>query len=52
MPGLREALQRLPSGLVVQPVEQKLWKMLMAVGVQALAAKVAGRPLRFKTEEV
>jgi hypothetical protein len=51
MPGLREAMLRLPSGLVVQPVEQKLWKMLPVVGVQALAAKVAGRSLRFKTTE-
>jgi hypothetical protein len=51
LPGLREAMLRLPSGLVVQPVEQKLWKMLLAVGVQALAAKVAGHPLRFKTKE-
>jgi hypothetical protein len=51
MPGLREAMLRLPSGLVVQPVEQALWKMLPVVGVQALVAKVAGRPLRFKTTE-
>lgn len=52
LPGLREAMLRLPSGLVVQPVEQKLWKMLPVVGIQALVAKVAGRPLRFKTREV
>jgi hypothetical protein len=52
MPGLREAMLRLPSGLVVQPVEQKLWKMLPVVGIQALAARVAGMPLRFKTREV
>lgn len=51
MPGLREAMLRLPSGLVVQPVEQKLWKMLPVVAVQALAARLAGRPLRFKTKE-
>jgi hypothetical protein len=52
LPGLREAMLRLPSGLVVQPVEQKLWKMLPAVGVQALACKLAGRPLQFSTREV
>jgi hypothetical protein len=52
LPGLREAMVRLPSGLVVQPVEQKLWKMLPVVGFQALAAKIAGRPLRFKMREV
>jgi len=51
LPGLREAMLRLPSGLVVQPVEQKLWKMLPVVGVRSLAAKLAGRPLRFKTRE-
>jgi hypothetical protein len=52
MPGLREAMVRLPSGLVVQPVEQKLWKMLPVFGIQALAAKAAGRPLRFKAREL
>lgn len=51
MPGLCEAMLRLPSGLVVQPVEQKLWKMLLVVGVRALAARLAGQPLRFKTKE-
>jgi len=52
LPGLREAMLRLPSGLVVQPVEQKLWKMLPVVGVRSLAARLTGRPLRFKTREV
>lgn len=52
LPGLREAMLRLPSGLVVQPVEQKLWKMLPVVGARSLAARLAGRPLRFKTREV
>jgi hypothetical protein len=52
LPGLREAMLRLPSGLVVQPVEQKLWQMLPAVGAQALACKLTGRPLRFSTREV
>ncbi len=51
LPGLREAMLRLPSGLVVQPVEQKLWKMLPVVGIRALATRLAGRPLRFKTRE-
>lgn len=51
LPGLREAMLWLPSGLVVQPVEQKLWKMLPVVGVRALAARVTGRQLRFKTRE-
>lgn len=51
MPGLCEAMLRLPSGLVVQPVEQKLWKMLLVVGVRALAARLAGQPLRFKLKE-
>ena len=52
LPGLREAMLRLPSGLVVQPVEQKLWRMLPAIGLQALACKVARRSLRFSTKEV
>jgi hypothetical protein len=51
LPGLREAMLRLPSGLMVQPVEQKLWKMLLVAGVPLLAAKITGRPLRFKTKE-
>jgi hypothetical protein len=49
LPGLREAMLRVPSGLVVQLVEQKLWQMLPVVGVLALMAKLAGQPLRFKT---
>ena len=51
LPGLCEAMLWLPSGLVVQPVEQKLWKMLPVVGVRRRAARMAGRPLRFKTRE-
>ncbi|MBN1659099.1 MAG: hypothetical protein JXA93_11880 [Anaerolineae bacterium] len=51
LPGLREAMLRLPSNLMVQPVEQKLWKMLPVVGVRALACRLTGRPLRFKTTE-
>ncbi len=43
---------RLPSGLVVQPVEQQLWRMLPVVGLRSLAARLSGRPLRFKTREV
>jgi len=50
LPGLREAMLRLPSGLVVQPVEQKLWKMLPVVAARSLVARLAGRPLRFKTK--
>jgi hypothetical protein len=49
LPGLREAMLHLPSGLVVQPVEQKLWQMLPVVAVKGLAARLTGRPLRFKT---
>ena len=49
LPGLREAMLRLPSGLVVQPVEQKLWRMLPTIAVKGLAARLTGRPLRFKT---
>jgi hypothetical protein len=52
LPGLREAMLRLPLGLVVQPVEQKLWMMLPAFGVGALMAKLAHRPLQFRTKEV
>jgi hypothetical protein len=51
LPGLREAMLRLPSGLVVQPVEQKLWMMLPVVGLRSLAARLTGQPLRFKTRE-
>jgi hypothetical protein len=51
LPGLREAMLRLPSSLMVQPVEQKLWKMLPVVGVRALACKLTGKPLRFRTTE-
>ncbi len=47
MSGLREAVFQLPSGLLVQPVEQKLYKMLPVIAVKWLAAKLTGRPLRF-----
>jgi hypothetical protein len=52
LPGLREAMLRLPSGLVVQPVEQHLWRMLPYTGVQMVLARLKGRPLRYKAREV
>jgi len=46
--GFREALLILPSGLIIQPVEQKLWKMLPIMAVKMLGAKLRRRPMRFK----
>jgi hypothetical protein len=50
LPGLREAMLRSPSGLIIQPVVQQLWKMLPVFGFRALAAKLSGDPVRFAAE--
>lgn len=52
LPGLREAMLALPSGLVVQPVEQKLWRMLLAMGWRGLVARLTGRPLHFGEQPI
>jgi hypothetical protein len=52
LPGLREAMLALPSGLVVQPVEQKLWRMLLTMGWRGLVARLTGRPLRFGEQKI
>ena len=49
MPGLNEATFCLPSGLVVQPVKQQLWKMLPTIAAKGIASKLKGKPIRFRT---
>jgi hypothetical protein len=48
LPGLREAMFILPSGLVIQPVEQTLWKMLPFTVGKGLIARLTDRPIRFR----
>ena len=49
LPGLDEALLQLPSGLVIQPVRQRLWKMLPVIGSKKIVAALTHRPIRFAT---
>lgn len=47
MPGLREAMLYLPSGLVVQPVSQTLWKMLPVIAWRKALSVLTRKPIRF-----
>ncbi|MBN1967407.1 MAG: hypothetical protein JW910_22325 [Anaerolineae bacterium] len=52
LPGLREAMLRLPSGLLVQPVEQSLARMLPVIGVKLVQRALTGQPVRFRSTNV
>lgn len=48
MPGLREAMFVMPSGLVLQITEQQLWKMMPVFLAHKLIGALRGRPVRMK----
>ncbi len=48
MPGLEESMIMLPSGIILQPVVEKLWKMLPFIMLKWIAAKILRHPIRFK----
>lgn len=52
LPGLRESMLRLPSGWVVQPVEQTLLRMMPVIGVKLIQRALTGRPIRFRERAV
>ncbi len=48
MPGLREAMFTMPSGLVLQITEQQLWKMLPVFLAHKVIGALRDRPVRLK----
>jgi hypothetical protein len=52
LPGLNESMVCLSSGLVIQPMVQKLWKMLPMMMVKGLFAKFSSHNMRFYIVEV
>jgi len=52
MPGLTEAMVLLPSGLVVQPTEEHLWKMMPILALEWMRSKISQRPIMFKIRRI
>ena len=52
MPGLAESMLLLPSGLIVQPTEEHLWKMMPVLALEWMRSKISGRPITFKTKRI
>jgi hypothetical protein len=52
LPGLRESMVVLPSGLVMQPMIQQLWKMIPIMLMRGLIAKFTSHYMRFYVTEV
>jgi hypothetical protein len=52
MPGLTESMMLLPSGLIVQPTEEHLWKMMPILALEWMRSKISGRPIMFKTKRI
>jgi len=52
MPGLSESMVTLPSGAIVQPTQQELWRMMPILVLEWTRSKISRRPITFKTKRI